>query len=89
MTKQIEDGGSAYPTIESLDQNSDWQIHSGMTLRDWFAAQALAATITATSVGQHNTLSGKPEGTSIYDAMAMDAYALADAMLATRKGDAS
>ena len=84
MTKHIEDGGPAF-AYGNPEQGGD----AGMSLRDWFAGQALAATITATSAGQHNTLNGKPVGMSIYDAMAMDAYALADAMLRARKGDAS
>ena len=83
MTKQIEDDVPAFP------RNYSANGHNGMSMRDWFAGQALTATITATSAGQHNTLNGKPEGTSIYDAMAMDAYALADAMLRARKGGAS
>ena len=88
MTKHIEGGGPAFPLqIANRDQHEGSQY--GMTLRDYFAGQALAAMITATSAGQHNTLNGKPVGTSIYDAMAMDAYALADAMLRARQGDAS
>ena len=87
MTKQIEDGGPAHPHPVRNEQ-CEWDVATGMTLRDWFAGQALAAMITATSAGQHNALNGKPVGTSIYDAMAMDAYALADAMLRARKGGA-
>lgn len=52
----------------------------GMTLRDWFAGQALGSVITATSAGQ-NTLDGT--GT-VYDMLAQEAYRLADAMLAER-----
>lgn len=44
--------------------------HDGMTLRDWFAGQALA---------NHKTLEWKPEHA------AKQAYAYADAMLAERE----
>lgn len=46
----------------------------GMTLRDWFAAQAM--------VGM---LSSDRESGAVWDAYASDAYAMADAMLAARK----
>ena len=60
---------------------------SGMTLRDYFAAQALPAVIAATSAGQHNIHSrkpGKPVDATIQFAIAFDAYELADAMIAAR-----
>ena len=55
--------------------------NEGMTLRDWFAGQALPSIVAATSAGQHN-LSGV--GT-VNDMIAQDAYRLADAMLEARK----
>ena len=94
MSGKIDDGGAAFPQLKNtglarLDPDGGAQIDKectgGMCLRDYFAGQALAATITATSAGQHNALSNKPEGTSVYDAVAMDAYVLADAMVAARK----
>ena len=93
MAGKIDDGGAAFPqmrntglvTVSEKGHHVDKVCDGGMTLRDWFAGQALAATITATSAGQHNALSGKPVGTSIYDAIAMDAYEHADAMIAARK----
>lgn len=57
-------------------------VHYGMTLRDWFAGQALGAIITATSNGQHYPAR---EGRSLIQGMTQDAYELADAMLAHRK----
>ena len=83
MGKEIEDGGQAYPVAWGDYEHGGDHI-PGKTLRDYFAGQALPATITATSAGQHNALSGKPEGTNIYDAMAMDAFAMADAMIKAR-----
>jgi hypothetical protein len=38
-------GGQAYPMLGNVGSNSDWQTDSGMTLRDYFAGQALLAEI--------------------------------------------
>ena len=59
-----------------------YEPHYGMTLRDWFAGQALGAIITATSNGQHYPAR---EGRSLIQGMTQDAYELADAMLIHRK----
>ena len=66
---QINDGGPAFP--------SDRFGERGMSLRDWFAGQALAGLIACP-----NTSGGEKD-------FARNAYKLADAMLAereTRKG---
>jgi hypothetical protein len=71
------DNPQAFPlatTAETIDT-------PGMTLRDWFAGQALGAIITATSNGQHYPAR---EGQSLIEGMAQDAYELADTMLAER-----
>ena len=78
MTKQIEDGGPAYPHPVRNEQ-CEWDVATGMTLRDWFAGQALAGIIEA-------------DGAQFFrdsEAHARHAYAHADAMLAARKEDAS
>ena len=59
--------------------NSNWNLQpsEGMTLRDWFAGQALSAVI----------LHGEPttnEEPSVFAWMAGDAYRFADAMLEAR-----
>jgi hypothetical protein len=65
--------GSLIPTIRAI---SRWQaVHDGMTLRDYFAGQALAGLCAYGIPGEHHT----PEAT------AEDAYAYADAMLAERE----
>jgi hypothetical protein len=51
----------------------------GMTLRDWFAGQALPALITG------RDWSGIPDDQSKVDAWAAAAYIVADAMLAERE----
>jgi hypothetical protein len=64
----INNGGPAFPTPDPSD---NW----GMTLRDWFAGQALAGWL-ASFAGM--SVSMKPEN------MALEAYQFADAMLAER-----
>lgn len=76
MTK--DNGGNAFPALYHDDT-------PGMTLRDWFAGQAIPAIIAATSAGQHNPGMKVPQGATIVEGMAHDAYELADAMLEARK----
>lgn len=54
----------------------------GMSLREWFAGQALPAIIAATSAGQHMP---QREGMSIVESIVADAYAMADAMMKHRE----
>lgn len=72
----INDGGPAFPA-EVGGGNGDLQVGQsawkmpGMTLRDWFAGQALASSATA------------PYNSSV-SLVANSCYRLADAMLAVR-----
>jgi hypothetical protein len=82
------DNPSAFPFQASNDHDALTPEY-GMTLRDWFAGQALPAVIRATSAGQHipkawQGLGFDEPGCPIEQAMAADAYAIADAMLASR-----
>lgn len=70
------DNPPAFPLVSDIIGHC-----KGMTLRDWFAGQALGAIITATSNGQHYPAR---EGQSLIEGMAQDAYELADTMLAER-----
>jgi hypothetical protein len=76
MTRQINTGGPAFPSEGEGHGNPKY--HSpGMTLRDWFAGQAIAG---ACGPG--------PEGWSLSPQdNAAWAYELADAMIAARGGD--
>ena len=67
MAEQIKDGGAAFPS-------SDYG-EFGMSLRDWFAGQALAGIYA-------NSGDDSPAGA--HGRCAKEAYDAADAMLATR-----
>jgi hypothetical protein len=72
---------TAFPYMEISEDRVTLEYHSGMSLRDWFAGQAMPAIISAMSAGQHGIMGGK----SAMESVAYDAYAQADAMLAARK----
>jgi hypothetical protein len=84
MNTQIEDGGPAYPTTATAtrvtkDEDgasvlTNYGSSAGMTLRDWFAGQALAA---IPHIGCGCDLKNEE--------FAKAAYQIADAMLAARK----
>lgn len=81
---EINDGGSAFPEVETSYSNR-WDGDSGgyantysvggMTLRDWFAGQALAGLC-----GDVSNMTETP------DQLARAAYAAASAMLKAREG---
>lgn len=82
MSEIKDTGGAAFPMPEVRRNEFGVSFYSsacyGMTLRDYFAAQALAAIIQA-------------DGAQFFasnDAHAMIAYEHADAMIAYRKDDA-
>jgi hypothetical protein len=73
MTRDIKWGGSAFPVPCYEDHWGDRVPASeGMTLRDWFAGQALSA------------FNGPPTNEAESQFRAAVAYQLADAMLAER-----
>ena len=66
---QIDDGGPAFPRTGN---NYTEKYQSGMTLRDWFAGQALAGML------------ADPNNNGHYTDNAAASYKFADAMLAAR-----
>ena len=68
----INDGGPAFP-----NNDAHGCAYAGMTLRDWFAGQALA--------GISSTLAHEYEDRDLAERYATDAYELADAMLEARE----
>jgi hypothetical protein len=73
-----DDGGPAFP------QNSLSSQNRGMTLRDWFAGQALAGILGGgfADTIPHDDLNGGRDAAAF-------AYQYADAMIAERKGGAA
>lgn len=68
-----------------------------MTLRDWFAGQALGSSLAAVEVSDPPTITGPDDTENIDKAavvfraiaqhVAIQSYAIADAMIAARGGD--
>jgi hypothetical protein len=85
MKQTPDNGGPAFPQFDVIAGDRDGHgdaieayttATGGMTLRDWFAGQALASMA-------HQF----PENI-IWSNVAFEAYEAADAMIAARKGDA-
>ena len=76
-----DDGGPAFPFAATDPSNVPMQA-PGMSLRDWFAGQAMQAVVTGRWA--HDT-AGIPSDAEI----AADAYLQADAMIAARNGGAA
>jgi len=76
MTDAIKDGGPAFPrTVQGWNGHLD--AMDGMTLRDWFAGQALPGLIQG-----YATAYGSP--TSALQQMVDEAFLMADYMIETR-----
>lgn len=82
---KTDDGGAAFPNSVQPDFQ---YAEAGMSLRDWFAGQALVGIVAALgglpSLGSQ--FARNPDAPHIY---ADTAYRMADAMLAAREGGAS
>lgn len=72
MTEQPKDGGAAFPQITELGDIAS--TSGGMSLRDWFAGQALAGYFAAFSTQHRNATD-----------CASYIYEMADAMIASRE----
>jgi len=85
MSEPIDDGGAAFPfqTDQTMDGYNGTKCgEMGMTLRDWFAGQALAGI--KANIKLCEICSNVP-GMTQPEAIAKMAYVDADAMIATRK----
>ncbi len=83
-----DDGGPAFPSSEKLVgvdsqgyKTEGLAVSHGMSLRDWFAGEALPAVL------QMATENAKLGNTQSYKALALEAYMWAEAMLYARKAD--
>jgi hypothetical protein len=84
MVMSKPDGGPAFPVLHSIDGNwvrEPCKEYAGMTLRDYFAAAALPAIIA--DPWYRAEQKGVPYS-KLSHGIALDAYAIADAMLAER-----
>jgi hypothetical protein len=81
MSDKLNGGGPAFPFAE---------YHPGMSLRDWFAGQALNAIIAhGELVDEDGNFTAEPgKGFPAINNFAEFAYVAADAMLAARKAKA-
>ncbi|ASW06265.1 hypothetical protein [Rhizobium sp. 11515TR] len=84
----IDDGGPAFSVCFEGGQNNGDQpyFHEGMSLRDWYAGQALAGEFAA-----QNEITGEITNNTPDEWMferAQTFYRMADAMIAARKGGA-
>ena len=80
------DGGPAFPSSPTIDPNGGIMRPAdmgcpGISIRDYFAAKALTGMLAYSHV---NPSSGNYHENCTPAGVAMDAYALADAMLAER-----
>jgi hypothetical protein len=88
-----KDGGPAYPSTYDLAPNYGTGQFFGMSLRDYFAAKAMAGCLAAWYAMDGNQQSAQrkvwyseyDEELSVNDCISADAYALADAMLKARE----
>lgn len=90
---EIKDGGPAFPTflpVERYDHNSGrcvttHQPEGGATLRDYFAAKALAGMLSNVNVLGADASCGRSLVNQSEQGLAQDAYDIADAMLRARE----
>lgn len=82
MGDKINDGGPAFPQVstEHFGGNVTVNMQGGLTLRDYFAAQALAAIIGAQADAIHAA-----QTTNLPEIATAASYTYADAMLAERE----
>lgn len=83
-----KDGGAAFPREFSKSgpytDSPTYGAQSGMSLRDYFAAKAMQATLSNESANERLKWICETEGNDPFDIAARGAYMMADAMLAAR-----
>ena len=81
-------GGAAFAprfSIPAFPRQSSDAIQAGMTLRDYFAAGAMAALYASQYEYEFTGAAREPECEVLMDELAQDAYQIADAMLRARE----
>jgi hypothetical protein len=83
-TLDKNDGGPAFPHLhESSQRINETEMHGGMTLRDYFAAKAMAAIWSGSAMTVIQNVADEA-GVSVERYIAAAAYLQADAMLKER-----
>lgn len=82
MSQSKDDGGPAFPTEPNTQPG--FYRHHGMSLRDWFAGQALAGMLSDGGTQAIVSRLAREGGVRSVDYMANAAYDFAGAMLAER-----
>lgn len=86
MTKKIEDGGPAFPSAwTQLGDDMARIPGEGMSLRDWFAGQAINGICAGLCADSSNGYAANAFSRVGVTEAAKDSYLIADAMLAARK----
>lgn len=86
----INDGGQAFPSVRTDQKCENGQfygnVHStgGMSLRDWFAGQALAGSLTNPSIAESIVELSNARNTPVAVIRATYCYELADAVILQR-----
>ena len=83
MSTPIDNGGPAFPfgqVSEATGQPINGFFAPGMTLRDWFAGQALAGLMASAPMPEH------PAYWDWLSGVAVTPFRIADAMIEARKG---
>ena len=83
MSNVIDDGGPAFPVPNIDDHGQSWPPIPGMSLRDYFAGQALVGMETWSPLSGTDAVVATQQQRQM--ARALWAYEQADAMLAARK----
>ena len=91
MSEKKNDGGPAFPLVETHPVMGQRIWSQGLTLRDWFAGQALAGML----ANPQHWVDEEKGGTGIFsdnpgdeaDEAAKSAFWFADAMIAQRGGE--
>lgn len=83
MPNEIKDGGPAFPLPSGWTPLGEREHYHelGMSLRDWFAGQAMHGWVVDDDDMKHFYNGEQPE----WELMAKNAYAFADAMLKARQ----
>lgn len=83
------DGGSAFPMLPPVepDRYSGWPASPGMSLRDYFAGQALTTAFGIWHEGYAGGAGFPLDGENGAQCIAETAYQIADAMIAAREAE--